>query len=48
MTRKEALLIVWDLANENRLPDKEQEPDLVAIREEHDLAFQIIEADFLK
>lgn len=45
MDRDRAILIVWELANENRIHENESEPDLVTIREEQDEAFALLESD---
>lgn len=48
MTRAQAILIVLELANENRIGERESEPDLVIIREEQNEAFALLEAEPLK
>lgn len=42
MTRDRAIQIIMELAEENRISEREQEPDLVSIREEQDEAFSLI------
>ena len=45
MTRGEALIIVMELAEKNRIHHNESEPDLVSIRDEQDEAFNLLETN---